>query len=180
MNLHSRVAFLPFVPYTRKVLISKGFQGDPQTVGQHILRKRLEVGLTQRQLGERLGVDMYSVSNWEKGKTKTFPAKVMPAVIGFLGYNPEPKPEEVGAQLRWKRRSLGWTTAEAARRNSVDQSTWEAWENREDWPNYPRFRNFLQEFLIAPAIQLQGQVRKVASATPRRGQTNANGLAKRI
>lgn len=89
----------------------------------------------------------------------------MPGVIAYLGYNPEPRPEAIGGQLRWKRRSLGWTTGEAARRNSVDQSTWEAWEQLAGWPKYPRFRAFLQEFLETPndilvALMRQARVRK--------------------
>ncbi len=107
----------------------------------------MEDGLTRKELGQRLGVDEFTVMNWELGRTKTVPAGRMPQVIGYLGYNPEPKPEAVGAQLRWKRRSLGWTTEEAARRHSVDQGTWEAWEKLEGWPAYPRHRALLDQFL---------------------------------
>lgn len=88
--------------------------------------------------------------NWETGYVRTIPAARMPAVIEYLGFNPEPKPDQVGGQLRWKRRSLGWTTAEAARRNSVDQSTWEAWEKLEGWPKYPRHRELISELLNLP------------------------------
>ena len=63
--------------------------------------------------------------NWVLGRTKTIPARSM-VITAYLGYNPEPKPEGIGGQLRWKRRSLGWATLQAARRNSVNQSTWEA------------------------------------------------------
>ncbi len=145
MNLHSRVAFLPYVPYRRVVARFK----VPETVGEHILKKRREDGLTQAELGKRLGVDGYTVMNWEKGHVQTIPAARMPAVIAYLDYNPEPKPEKIGAQLRWKRRSLGCTTAEAARRNSVDPSTWEQWEKLEGWPAYPRFQQLCRIFLEA-------------------------------
>lgn len=138
------------MPYTRKVLISKGFKGEPKTVGEHILKKRLEDGFTQRELGVRFGVDGYTVMNWEKGRTQTVPVAFMPAIIEYLGYNPELRPESVGGQLRWKRRSFGWTTAEAARRNSVDKSTWETWETLERWPKYPRFKKLLQTFIGIP------------------------------
>lgn len=157
------------MPYTRKVLISKGFKGEPQTAGQHILKKRLADGLSQRELGERFGVDAYTVMNWEKGHIKTIPARRMPAVIAYLGLNPEPVPGAVGGQLKWKRRSLGWTTAEAARRNSVDVSTWQTWEQLEDWPRHPRFRPFLEAFLIAPVQELEREIRRADRPAPRRG-----------
>jgi transcriptional regulator with XRE-family HTH domain len=165
---HGRVALLPYVPYTRKALISKAFNGAPQTIGQHILKKRLEDGLLQRELAERLGVDPYTVMNWEKGRIATIPATRMPGVVAYLGWNPEPKADTIGGQLRWKRRSLGWTTAEAARRNSVDVSTWQGWEQLADWPRYPRFKRFLQGFLAMPIEKLQLEIRQPDKPAPRR------------
>ena len=119
-NRHSRVAFLPFVAYSRKALISKGFQGILKTVGEHILKKRLDDRLSQAELAERFEIDVATVLNWEKGYVKTIPAVRMPAVIKFLGYNPEPEPDSVGARVKWKRRSLGWTIGEAARLSVVN------------------------------------------------------------
>lgn len=143
------------MPWRRKVLIRKEFQGEPETVGEHILRKRRRDGLTQAQVGERLGTDLWTVGNWEKGRTKVVPTKMMPAIIAYLGYNPEPKPESIGGQLRWKRRSLGWTTWEAARRYSVDPSSWEVWEKQEDWPAYSRHCELLRRFLSASPCSSQ-------------------------
>ena len=170
MNPHSRVAFLPFVPVVRKVLIPKGFQGVPQTVGEHIVKKRLEDGLSQAELGGRLGVNAYTILNWEKGYSKDVPAELVPAIIAYLGYNPEPEPDTVGARLRWKRRSLGWAVKDAARHNSVDPSTWSAWERMADCPKYPRFRDFLRGFLEMPNAELANSIRSVRSAGPRRGK----------
>jgi hypothetical protein len=84
MKPHSRVAFLPFVPVVRKVLIPKGFQGTPKTVGEHILKKRLNDGLTQKVAGALIGVNAYTVLNWEKGKTAPLP-KDWPGIARFLG-----------------------------------------------------------------------------------------------
>lgn len=156
-----QILSIGLVPYSRKMLIHKVFHGVPKTFGEQIIRRRLEDGLTQRELGQRFGVDGYTVMNWEKGRTKSVPARLMPVLIAYLGYNPEPEPETVGARLRWKRRSLGWTTAEAARRDSVDQSTWEAWERQDSWPAYPRFHEFLKEFLDLCADQLISRIRRV-------------------
>jgi transcriptional regulator with XRE-family HTH domain len=165
---------LPYVSYERKVLIHKGTRvkpaGVPGTVGEHILRKRLADRLDRKDLARLLGVDMATIQNWELGRITTVSVRAMPAVIRYLGYNPEPRPEGVGAQLRWKRRSLGWTTREAARRNSVDPCTWEAWETQTDWPKYPRYRALLQEFLTLPSEQLQARVRQVAPPAPRSGR----------
>jgi DNA-binding XRE family transcriptional regulator len=98
-------------------LIFKGFKGAPQTVGEHIRKKRLADGLLQRELAVRFGVDAYTLMNWERGHIRTIPAARMPGMIAYLGFNREPMPYTVGDQLKWKRRSLGLTTREAARRN---------------------------------------------------------------
>ena len=152
------------MPWTRKVLISKGFVGIAKTVGEHILKKRLEAGLTQDELAAKFDVDSSTVLKWERGHVKTIPATRMPALINFLGYNPEIEPDTVGARLRWKRRSLGWTCVEAARRNCVDPSTWETWEKLNGWPAYPRFRDFLREFLAMRVDDLVVGTRQVRPA----------------
>lgn len=173
MNPHSRVALLPWVPYTRKVLIFKGTRiksaGTPTTVGEHVLKKRLEDRFDRKQLAARFRVDECTLMNWELGRTKEIPARAMPGVIGYLGYNPEPEPTHIGARLRWKRRALGWSIKEAARRNSVDPSTWEQWEKSAGWPAYPRYRELLEELVNLPTNRLANWVGRVRAPTPRRG-----------
>lgn len=113
----------------------------------------------------RFGADASTINNWERNRTKTVPAEFMPAVIAFLGYNPEPRPASVGGQLRRKRRSLGWTIAKAAAQSSVDPTTWETWEQQDGWPAYPRFKEFVQEFLDLAPDQLVSQIRSVRPAS---------------
>ena len=68
--------------------------------------------------------------NWEKGKTEP-PVEAMPGIIGFLGYDPFPKPKSLSERLLAVRRFKGWTIKEAARRLGVDEATWGAWERKE-------------------------------------------------
>lgn len=158
--------------YARKALILKGTRttaaAKPSVTGEHILRKRRAEGLKRKDLAGRLGVSEFTLMNWELGRTETIPANALPGVIDYLGFNPEPKPDRVGPQLRWKRRALGWTTKEAAARNSVDQCTWEAWEKQASWPPYPRYKAFLEAFLELPREQLTSGVRSVAPVRARR------------
>jgi transcriptional regulator with XRE-family HTH domain len=50
-----------------------GVVGEPKTLGERIRRRRLQLRLLQRELGERLGVTESTVSNWECGRTEPAP-----------------------------------------------------------------------------------------------------------
>ncbi len=119
------------MPYLRVVLKSlrkKAFDFEPQSLGEHIKRRRLMMGMTQEEAGERMGVTEFTVINWETGLRK--PAvKHMPAIVRFVGYDPAPRlPVTIPERLAAKRRELGWSQKVAARRLGVDPCTWSSWE----------------------------------------------------
>jgi len=70
-----------------KSLKKKPFDFEPQTLGEQIKKRRLELGLTQKDVGKILGATSFTILNWEKGKTKPLPTLV-PMIILFLGYDP--------------------------------------------------------------------------------------------
>lgn len=79
---------MPFVRITLKCLKRKAFDFEPRSLGEHIRRRRLELGLTQWQAGKCLGVSEWTVANWEKGHTKPT-AHAQKAVAAFLGCDPD-------------------------------------------------------------------------------------------
>ena len=89
--------------------------GAPATVGDHIRKRRRELGLLQREAAERIGVTECSVYNWENGVSSPDFRK-LPKIIAFLGYNPVPEPTEEAERQEWKRRSMGLSQKEAAGR----------------------------------------------------------------
>ncbi len=94
---------------------------------EHVRKRRLELRLTQKQAAERLGVNAWTILNWEKDHTEP-PIESMPAIIRFLGYDPFPEPKNIPERLLAKRRAKGWSIREAARRLGVDEGTWGDWE----------------------------------------------------
>ncbi len=44
---------------------------NQEQIGAYIAARRKTVGLTQAELGERLGITAQSVSNWERGGSQT-------------------------------------------------------------------------------------------------------------
>jgi transcriptional regulator with XRE-family HTH domain len=115
----------------------KPYAESPQTIGEHLKRARLTRGLTQTQAGKTLGINPFTVINWEKGRTEP-PVPLVPAILEFLGYDPYPAPQTLPERMLAKRRTMGWTVKEAARQFGVDEGTWGCWEraNVIPWQRY--------------------------------------------
>jgi transcriptional regulator with XRE-family HTH domain len=96
-------------------------------LGQHVRKRRLELRLPQKQIAHRLGVNPWTVLNWEKGHTEP-PVKSMPAILRFLGYDPFPEPKSLPERLLAKRRAMGWSIRKAAGTLGVDPGIWRDWE----------------------------------------------------
>ena len=56
-------------------------------VGDHLRKRRLDLGLLQTNAAKTLGVDRCTYALWELRRTQPTP-KVRPKVIEFLGYDP--------------------------------------------------------------------------------------------
>lgn len=65
---HGRVAFLRLVHIRLKCRKPKDYPETPKTLGEHRRKRRMKLGLTQKQAAERLGVSVWAVLNWEKSK----------------------------------------------------------------------------------------------------------------
>ena len=111
-----------------KSLIHKPYDFEPTTIGEHIRKRRLILGLTQEDLATQLGVNSWTVGNWENDETKPV-LRFIQRILELLGYAPEPpNPVTIAERLKAKRRELGWSQKEAARYLGVDPSTWSSWE----------------------------------------------------
>lgn len=72
----------------RKPLIQKAWGFEPKTLGAHIRRRRLMLSITQEEATAHLGVNGWTVHNWETGAKKP-EIRFIPALVAFLGYDPE-------------------------------------------------------------------------------------------
>ena len=66
----------------------KAYPREVKTVGEAIRKRRLDLGLRQRDVGAIIGCDKMSVLNWEKGHTSPATNKISD-IRSFLG--PVPK-----------------------------------------------------------------------------------------
>ncbi len=107
-----------------------GYPQSPRHIGEHIKRRRIELGLRQRDVAEQIGVSPWTVLNWESGETE--PAvRFGPQVVKFLGYDPLPEPTDFGQEvwkLRWRR---GLTQRDLAAQLHTDDSVVRDWERGE-------------------------------------------------
>jgi transcriptional regulator with XRE-family HTH domain len=119
---------------------------EPETIGDHIRRKRLALKMLQREVAEQLGVNKTSVFNWE-ANTSSPDIGYMPAIIRFLGYNPLPQADGWGGKLVRQRTTQGLSQKEAAKGIGVDPATLARWERGEREPGggfLGRVKRFLQ------------------------------------
>jgi DNA-binding XRE family transcriptional regulator len=70
----------------RPILPPKGYPLKPVSLGDHLRKKRLDLGLYQAQVAERIGVTKSTVYNWEHGREPD--PKHHPKIVEFLGYTP--------------------------------------------------------------------------------------------
>ena len=77
-----------------------------QRLGDHLRKRRLELGLFQKEVGTRLGADPKTVNNWEMGRSEPR-LRFIPRIPAFLGYDPRPSGESFGQELRGHERPAG-------------------------------------------------------------------------
>jgi transcriptional regulator with XRE-family HTH domain len=71
---------------------SPKYPKELKTLGDHIRKRRLDLGLFQRQVAEQIGVDETTIWNWECHKSSPQVHNIS-AVVRYLGYDPLPVPE---------------------------------------------------------------------------------------
>jgi transcriptional regulator with XRE-family HTH domain len=83
------------------------FAQEPVTLGDHLRRRRLELGMFQKDVAAQIGVTPSTIWNWEHGWTVDF--RFIPQIITFLGYNPIPCPDDIIERLAWYKQVNGLT-----------------------------------------------------------------------
>jgi transcriptional regulator with XRE-family HTH domain len=110
------------------------------TLGDHLRKRRLDLGLRQGDVAAQLAVNISTVTNWEKNYTAP-PLSLIPRVNAFLGYDPVEEDFDslsLGERVVRARQRLGMTQKDLARRLGVDPSTLAHWEHgsRRAMPEY--------------------------------------------
>lgn len=104
-----------------------GYPDHLETIGDHIRKRRLELGLLQREVAEIIGVPETTVQMWEcygyEPRIRNWPG-----IIFFLGCEPFPPPTTMAEKVKAIRRRLGLTNRELAQRIQADPGAITRWE----------------------------------------------------
>ncbi len=135
LKQHIGKGVLPFCQLELRVLKPKGlrYPVEMKALGDHLRRRRIDLNLLQREVGQRLRVHCLSIVNWELNRN-TPEFRHLPAIIGFLGYDPRPIPTSLPKRLTWFREGKGWNQQRFARELGVDPTTLARWERGERAP----------------------------------------------
>jgi len=123
-----------------------GYPENPKTVGEHLLKARLDRHLQQRDAAREIGCDPGTLLNWEKGRVAP-DVRFWPAILRFLGYDPRPEPAGFGGRLRAAREAEGLSHRELAHRLGLDLGTVAAWEAENIRRPYRRIRRVFERYL---------------------------------
>jgi transcriptional regulator with XRE-family HTH domain len=98
----------------------KDYADQPGSLGEHLKRRRRQLGLLQREVAKLIGCHQDTYINWEKDRTQPVASRFRP-VIELLGYDPSPAP--LAERVQAKRRELGVTFSQVAQYLGWDEGT---------------------------------------------------------
>jgi transcriptional regulator with XRE-family HTH domain len=113
--------------------VNKGYPRELKTIGDHIRKRLLDLGLQQNQVALLICVDKTTIMNWELGHRS--PAIwALPGIIEFLGYVPLAIGESVPERLIGYRKIHGLSRKKLAHILDVDEGTVWRWETGQRQP----------------------------------------------
>ena len=101
---------------------------SPNSLGEHIRKRRLELRLLQREVATIIGVSEDCITYWENGRSDP-QVHFYPAIIAYLGYYPFLTSQKLPGRIKRYRYEHGLTQKQMGKRVGVNGSTVCDWEN---------------------------------------------------
>ena len=128
---------------------NRGYTRELITIGDHIRKRRLDLGLQQNRVALLICVDKTTIVNWERGH-RTPAIRHMPAIIRFLGYVPFSVGDSLPERLKAYRRIRGLSRKRLAQILDVDEGTLWRWETGQRKPRGEHARRVRALFAGSP------------------------------
>ena len=120
------------------------------TWGDHVRKRRLDLGLRQKEVAKIIGVSASMITNWEVHRTE--PAFChFPKIIAFLGYVPETEAKTLGERIIAARKLRGMSQKALAKELGVDPGTLAKWERDERGPGQKLVETLNRWFVAHPS-----------------------------
>lgn len=132
-----------------KIQTHPEFTKDPVTLSDHLRQRRLKLGLRQKDVACKLCVTTSTIWNWEHGMEPE--VRFIPRIIGFLGYNPFPCPDDVLERLAWYKQVNGLTLEQLGAEMCRDTEQLADWLSGRHKPSR-RNRDEIEQFLAASGL----------------------------
>ncbi|BDV41607.1 hypothetical protein GURASL_05300 [Geotalea uraniireducens] len=148
-SLSRRHTFSIAIPLQKQAV--PGYPEHPLTVGEHIRKKRMDLGLLQREVAEIIGVTESSIWNWEHGVEPEL--QYNPKIINFLGYVPFDCSDDTLGRLAWYKRVHGMSLdrlGEAMGRDPEQLSDWLSGRHKP----FRKSLEKIERFLVASVSKL--------------------------
>lgn len=108
---------------------------NPQTIGKHLKKRRLELKIRQKDVAKLIGVSEDSVTYWENERSVP-QIQFYPKIIDFLGYYPfQTNDKTIGGQLKRYRYENGLSHRKLSKITGIDPGTLAAWESNKRPPS---------------------------------------------
>ena len=122
---------------------SPDYPNTLNTLGDHIRKKRLDLGLHQKDVAQIIDTTENTIWNWENNyATPSLP--YIPKIIKFLGYIPfDNSNQTLGDKILIYRKLHGLSQREFARLLGIDPSTLGHWEKGKSKPSPDKLAKFI-------------------------------------
>ena len=104
------------------------------TLGDHIRKKRLDLGMLQKDVAKIIGTSTDTICYWENNRATPY-ISYIPNIIKFLGYVPfDTSCDTLREKIVTSRKLLGLSQRKYARLIGIDPSTLGKWEQGKSTP----------------------------------------------
>jgi DNA-binding XRE family transcriptional regulator len=126
----------------------KAFSENPQTLGEHIRKARIERRLLQKEVASYIGITENCLNYWENNKTAP-QLQHMPKIISFLGYLPfDCDTNTLGGKMKAYRLRNGLSYDQLGNLLQADPKQVREWETGKHipaWKNMERLSEFIPD-----------------------------------
>jgi transcriptional regulator with XRE-family HTH domain len=136
----------------------EAYPKELNTLGDHLRKKRLDLGLTQTEVARQLNVHATTVQYWETNRVAP-DLRSIPRIIRFLTYVPYKPGQTFSERLRASRKARGVSQKELANILEVDPGTLARWEAGRSRPSKKHIQRLESHLNAASNRRQQAQRR---------------------